>query len=427
MSNVQIDNNLNVSNDLIVTGNEYLYQNLNVSGDASFLSSVQINNNLNVSNDLIVTGNEYLYQNLNVSGHVTLNGKNSVYDDISFNDGGVYFNNKLTTGYESFTIKNRSNLDKNASVNLGNVTLNPDDSIKYNAFLYGAHKFDGDMIIGSGDTGLTQTTFDLSANYNSGGIKYNGPVNIGQNVSNVFNLNSPTGTINYGGNINVYNELRIKPGGLFVIEASANSVTVLETDTKVTEQFIVSNNGTGPALVVNQVDSNSYDIANFMDNSQNVFTIGYDGDTQIRGRMSLGYEIITSSPFNSIDDSLPTLDISGQTKVNGDLLVTGDITSYSDIRIKTNITRLDNCLESLNLLGGYRYNRTDILEKDKNHIGLIAQEVEAVYPELITETNNIKSINYQSFNAILLEGLKELKQQNIELMKRIETLEKIKS
>jgi hypothetical protein len=403
-----------------------LSQKLNVSGNASFHSNVQVDHNMNVSNDLIVTGNEYLYQDLNVSGNVKLHGKNTVYDDISFNGGSVYFNTNFN-GYNSFTLENKSNLEKNASFNLGQVTNNADDSIQYNGFVYGTHKFDGDMIIGRGDTGITETTFDLSANYNSGGIKYNGPINIGQNVSNIFNLNSPTGTINYGGNINVYSELRIKPGGLFVIEASANSVTMLQTNTEVTDQFFVSNNGTGPALVVNQVDSNSYDIANFMDNSQNVFTIGYDGDTQIRGRMSLGYEITTTSPFNSIDDSLPTLDISGQTKVNGNLLVVGDITSYSDIRIKTNITRIEHCLEDIDRLSGYRYNRTDILEKDKLHIGLIAQEVEEVYPELITETNNIKSVNYQSLSAILLEGIKELKQQNIDLIRRIETLEKIKS
>ena len=41
-------------------------------------------------------------------------------------------------------------------------------------------------------------------------------------------------------------------------------------------------------------------------------------------------------------------------------------------------------------------------------MGLIAQEVEEVFPELVTEKDNIKSINYQSFTAILLECIKEL-------------------
>ena len=424
LSNLEVGNNTTISGNAWVLGNEYLYQNLNVSGNVSILSALQVGNNTTISGNAWVLGNEYLYQNLNVSGNTILLGRNDIYGDTSFNSSNLELDS-IVKGYNSFTIKNKSSTQKNASFNLGTISNDVNDSIEYNAFIYGKHKFDGDIIIGKGDTGVS-TTFDLSAGYNSYGIKYDGPVNIGKNTSTTFNLDAKDGTINYAGNINVYSQLRIKPGGLFVIEASANSITMLETQTEVTNQFNVSNNGTGPALIVNQIDSHSYDIANFQDNNQNVFTIGYDGDTQIRGRMSLGYEISSQTPFNSIDDNLPTLDVSGQMRVTGDLLVVGDITSYSDIRIKTNISPLTNCLEHLDSLGGYKYTRTDILEKDKVHIGLIAQEVERFYPELITEKNNIKSINYQSFSAILLESMKELKQQNKNLLKRIELLEKIK-
>ena len=424
LSNLEVGNNTTISGNAWVLGNEYLYQNLNVSGNVSILSALQVGNNTTISGNAWVLGNEYLYQNLNVSGNTILLGRNDIYGDTSFNSSNLELDS-IVKGYNSFTIKNKSSTQKNASFNLGTISNDVNDSIEYNAFIYGKHKFDGDIIIGKGDTGVS-TTFDLSAGYNSYGIKYDGPVNIGKNTSTTFNLDAKDGTINYAGNINVYSQLRSKPGGLFVIEASANSITMLETQTEVTNQFNVSNNGTGPALIVNQIDSHSYDIANFQDNNQNVFTIGYDGDTQIRGRMSLGYEISSQTPFNSIDDNLPTLDVSGQMRVTGDLLVVGDITSYSDIRIKTNISPLTNCLEHLDSLGGYKYTRTDILEKDKVHIGLIAQEVERFYPELITEKNNIKSINYQSFSAILLESMKELKQQNKNLLKRIELLEKIK-
>lgn len=304
----------------------------------------------------------------------------------------------------------------NTSINFGTISTEASDSIPYNTFARGTHKFDGNIILGKGDTGV-QTTFDLSANFNSYGIKYNGPINFGKNTSNLFNLDASDGIINYGGNINVYKNLRIKPGGNFIIESSDNSITILETHTEITNQFQVSNNGTGPALVVNQSDSNSHDIANFQDGSNNVFTIGYDGDTQIKGRMSLGYPIVSSSPFNSIDDSLSTLDVSGNINIGGNILLSGDLTNYSDIRLKTNITPLTDCLKQLDTISGYKYNRNDLPEKEKTHIGLIAQEVEAVYPELVFETNNIKSVNYQSFTAILLEGIKEL-------TTRVEILEK---
>ena len=92
------------------------------------------------------------------------------------------------------------------------------------------------------------------------------------------------------------------------------------------------------------------------------------------------------------------------------MVVIGNITSYSDERIKTNIQPIEGCLEKIKNISGYKYNRTD-LETNETHIGLIAQEVEELFPELITETNNIKGINYQGFIAILLNCIKELNEK----------------
>ena len=413
-SNLELDHDLNVSGDCFLLGNEYLYQTLNVSGNVSMHSNLEVDDDLFVNNNVTVFGNEYLYQNLDVSGNVSLHGITHFYSGTTFNSSVI--------SYDSFTIKNKSSSEKNASFHLGVISNDTNDSVVFDSFAHGTQKFDGGIIIGKGDTGFL-TTFDLSANHNLYGIKYDGPINIGKNTSNIFNLDASDGTINYKGNINVFNELRIKPGGKFIIEASLNSITLLETNTEITSQLNVSNNGTCPALIVNQTDSNSYDIVNFQDNDENVFTVGYDGDTQIRGRMKLGYPIVTTSNHHSIDDSDHTLNVSGNTAISGDILLTGNIMSYSDARVKTNITPLTDCLTHLDLLGGYKYNRVDSLDKDKVHIGLIAQEVESVYPELIYETHNIKSVNYLAFNAILLEGIKELKQQNKELTERIEMLE----
>jgi hypothetical protein len=104
------------------------------------------------------------------------------------------------------------------------------------------------------------------------------------------------------------------------------------------------------------------------------------------------------------------LDISGSCSISKDLVVIGNITSYSDERIKTNIQPIQGCLEKIKNITGYKYNRTD-LETNETHIGLIAQEVEELFPELITETNNIKGINYQGFIAILLNCIKELNEK----------------
>jgi hypothetical protein len=101
------------------------------------------------------------------------------------------------------------------------------------------------------------------------------------------------------------------------------------------------------------------------------------------------------------------LDVTGGVTFRSDLSVTGNVISSSDKKLKNNITRLDSCLEKINSVNGYRYNRIDL--DGEAQIGLIAQEVEINFPELVFEKNNLKSINYSSFIAVLLQCIKELK------------------
>lgn len=84
---------------------------------------------------------------------------------------------------------------------------------------------------------------------------------------------------------------------------------------------------------------------------------------------------------------------SGNVSIGGDLVVTGEVTAYSDRRLKTDIQSLDN----RGLLNPVSYTKDS-----KQQIGFIAQEVQEVYPELITEnTNGYLSLNYQQLTAVL--------------------------
>ena len=98
----------------------------------------------------------------------------------------------------------------------------------------------------------------------------------------------------------------------------------------------------------------------------------------------------------------------GNLTLDNDLIIGGNITSASDKRLKENITPLEDCLSKIKKISGYSFTRNDLEDKNKKYLGLIAQEVEEVFPDLVTETNNTKSINYQSFVAVLLECIKEL-------------------
>lgn len=97
----------------------------------------------------------------------------------------------------------------------------------------------------------------------------------------------------------------------------------------------------------------------------------------------------------------------------GDFTATGNVTAYSDKRLKTNIEVIDDALSKVCNLSGYTFDRTDI---DAKQTGVIAQEVQAVLPEAVVEDEEgMLSVNYGSMVGLLIESIKELKAEIEEL------------
>jgi hypothetical protein len=115
--------------------------------------------------------------------------------------------------------------------------------------------------------------------------------------------------------------------------------------------------------------------------------------------------------------------------VIGNILASGTITP-SDIRYKKDIERIDHPLEKIDEIRGVTYKmKTDEFPEngftDETQAGVIAQEVEAVLPQVvITDNSGYKAVDYSKIVPLLIEGIKELKKQNEILQKRIEKLER---
>lgn len=109
--------------------------------------------------------------------------------------------------------------------------------------------------------------------------------------------------------------------------------------------------------------------------------------------------------------------------LSNDLTVMGNVSSTSDINLKTNIVPLDGALSKINSINGVSFNWINSSDTSK-HIGVIAQNVELVYPELVqTLPDGTKTVNYPSLVAPLIEATKE-QQQIIEAQQqRIQQLE----
>jgi hypothetical protein len=119
--------------------------------------------------------------------------------------------------------------------------------------------------------------------------------------------------------------------------------------------------------------------------------------------------------------------------VNGDLKLNGRLiqSSPSDIRLKTKVTQLTNVLEKLEKIRGVSFEWNEFYEslgRSTGHkeIGVTAQEVEAVFPELVTTwgDEDYKAVDYGRLAGVLIEAAKELKAENEALKQRIEALER---
>ena len=116
---------------------------------------------------------------------------------------------------------------------------------------------------------------------------------------------------------------------------------------------------------------------------------------------------------------------------DGSTTIAGDLNINSDARLKANIISLGATLSKLLQIDGKSYT----MKKDENKkqkIGVLAQDIEKVFPELVSESNGVKSVNYQGLVPVLINALKEqdskMKEQDNKMNEqeaRIERLEKL--
>jgi len=110
--------------------------------------------------------------------------------------------------------------------------------------------------------------------------------------------------------------------------------------------------------------------------------------------------------------------------VIGDIAYTGNIYDVSDFRLKENITPLRKAVEKVSSLRGIYFNNKGE-SPDKREVGVIAQDVEKVLPELVsTNEQGYKSVDYTKLTPVLIEAVKELKAENESLKQRLEAQEK---
>ena len=153
----------------------------------------------------------------------------------------------------------------------------------------------------------------------------------------------------------------------------------------------------------------SQDLQIYHDGSHSYIDDTGTGNLIIRGSSSVfiqKYTGETCAEFNA--DAAVKLNYDNSLKcetTSSGITVTGDVNSTSDINLKKDIEVVTSATEMLNQLRGVKFTWK---ENDEKSVGVIAQEVEAILPELVKGEEGDKSVNYSGLVGVLIEAVKEL-------------------
>jgi hypothetical protein len=160
-----------------------------------------------------------------------------------------------------------------------------------------------------------------------------------------------------------------------------------------------------------------------------VGTQGNQGPTGLQGTTgsNAGITSYTNSGDNRVITSVSSSEINAESNLTFDgsvLTVTGTITETSTITVKENIENIENPIEIVKKIRGVRYNK---IGNDIKEIGVIAEEVNEVLPEVVNVDmeGNPKSVSYGRLTALLIEVVKKQDEKIILLDKKINDLNKI--
>jgi hypothetical protein len=120
---------------------------------------------------------------------------------------------------------------------------------------------------------------------------------------------------------------------------------------------------------------------------------------------STGVTIATNATNSNSPGTIVARDGSGN--FTAGTITCTDLNSTSDIELKKDVTTFENSLEIVSQLRGVNFTWK---QNEKQSIGVIAQELEEVLPQLVTTSDN-KSVNYNGLIGVLIEAIKELSQE----------------
>jgi hypothetical protein len=376
----------------VAYGNNVFVASIDVSGDDT-------NGNLYYSTDYGVTWNPN--EGIDGSGGNVTDSNWKLVKYVPVIDGG-YFSAFAISGSSNYT-DSSGGIYWNHTKATGQINTFTDLAAGYSTTDFSANY----VLVGNADPSYN-IAFSNSVVENC--------INIGNN-----NQNGHNNSIAIGNNIVVGKDNIIKLGGNEQELIIGNNLGVGEVDAPQTRLHLSDN-------ITESLTTIDYNLCITYEN-----TAGYDWrlgpyiDPSGEDKFSLfcGSGLNNMTPYLTFDISgnvgigttspQQTLDVSGQVQAVS-------FNATSDFRLKNDIKPLELCLDKVCNLQGVEFVRKG--DEDKKYIGFIAQEIEKIVPEVVTtanDENGYKSVAYGNVTALLVEAVKELRQEVKDLRAEIQS------
>jgi len=144
----------------------------------------------------------------------------------------------------------------------------------------------------------------------------------------------------------------------------------------------------------------------FKDGSTNVGHVSMNSDNLTIKSLVSDKDMIFQGNDGGSGITALTLDMSAA----GAATFNNDVTAFSDKRLKTDVTDIENALEKVQQMQGVYYRRNDV-ENAKMQVGVLAQDMEKILPEVVLTADDemqTKSVDYGKITSVLIEAVKEL-------------------
>ena len=201
------------------------------------------------------------------------------------------------------------------------------------------------------------------------------------------------------------------------INSNTNNYVITGTGTANTLQGESTLTFDGTKLEAPRIDSKGLIHLEYSSSTNTNYMMSFSNNNGIR-HLFRGDGLFIGNNMNTSNQSSGPNNKRIELKTNGEITTTGNITadgyvdSASDIKLKTNIKTIDNALDKVLQLRGAEYDRID---RDNQHeIGVIAQEVEKIIPEVV-HGDETKTVSYGNLVGLLIEAVKDLKKEIDEL------------